>query len=157
MPPSRSPCLPCNPSNQEEQECCSPCPGVCHQIQPLVMTKSTPQTWHFLLWVNSCWRQLPWRWGTGTDRGGMPVMSGIQILLGQWLLLACSLSVCVWGPCGSHEDLKEAVRSLSLTPQHSQAGPRLPCPIPVPDFIAASRDFAEGFSLFPSLGFVCLP
>lgn len=30
--------------------------------------------------------------GNGTDRGGMPVMSGIQILLGQWLLLACSLS-----------------------------------------------------------------
>lgn len=49
-------------------------------------------------------------------------MSGIQILLGHWLLLACSLSgeaVCVWGLCGSHEDLKEAVRSLSLTPQHS--------------------------------------
>lgn len=55
-------------------------------------------------------------------------MSGIQILLGQWLLLACSLSgeaVCL-GPCGSPEYLKEAVRSLSLTPQRSQAGPRLP-------------------------------
>lgn len=68
----------------------------------------------------------------GTDRGGMPVMSGIQILLGQWLLLACSLSgeagvaMCVRVLCGSGEDLKEAVGSLSLTPQHSQAVPGLP-------------------------------
>lgn len=43
-------------------------------------------------------------------------MSGIQILLGQWLLLACSLSgkagvaACVQGLCGSHEDLKEALK-----------------------------------------------
>lgn len=68
----------------------------------------------------------------GTDRGGMPVMSGIRILLGQWLLLACSLSgeavvaTCIWVLCGNREDLKEAVGSLSLTPQHSQAVPRLP-------------------------------
>lgn len=68
----------------------------------------------------------------GTDRGGMPVMSGIQILLGQWLLLACSpsgeavVATCVRVLCASGEDLKEAVGSLSLTPQHSQAVRRLP-------------------------------
>lgn len=71
--------------------------------------------------------------GNGTDRGGMPVMSGIQILLGQWLLLACSLSgeagiaTCVrgavWKSRGSKGTSK--VGSLSLTLQHSQAGPRL--------------------------------
>lgn len=55
-------------------------------------------------------------------------MSGIQTLLGQWLLLACCPSreaMCVWGLCVSHEDLKEGVESLSLTPQHSHTGPRL--------------------------------
>ena len=101
----------------------------------------------------------------------MLVMSVIQILLGQWLLLACRLSgevrvaTCVWLPRGNREDLKKAVGSLSLPPRGSQALPRsrLSCscsqqPIPncPPDFVATGREFAEGLSPYPSLDFICL-
>lgn len=86
----------------------------------------------------------------------MPVMSVIPVLLGQWLLpavLPCwgaRAATWLWLPCGSREDLKKAVGSLSVPSHRSQAVPRscLPCPCSQqPVLHLPSREFAEG--LFP--------
>lgn len=101
-------------------------------------------------------------------------MSVIQILLGQWLLLACRLSgeagvaVCVWLPCGNLEDLKQAVRCLVFAPTAFSGSPqitRVLFPLSAAYSKLSSlfcshlpdRDSAEGLSLYPSRDFICLP